>query len=99
MSDYVLRVEGINKSFRQQQVVRDISFEVKKGEILGLLGPNGAGKTTVIRMIMGIFQPDSGRIHFDRDYIIDRKKVGYLPEERGTMMKPGSWERSFILPG
>lgn len=84
MSDYVLRVEGINKSFRQQQVVRDISFEVKKGEILGLLGPNGAGKTTVIRMIMGIFQPDSGRIHFDRDYIIDRKKVGYLPEERGT---------------
>ena len=84
MSGYVLRVEGINKSFRQQQVVRDISFEVKKGEILGLLGPNGAGKTTVIRMIMGIFQPDSGRIHFDRDYIIDRKKVGYLPEERGT---------------
>lgn len=84
MSEYVLKVEGINKSFRQNQVVKDISFEVKKGEILGLLGPNGAGKTTVIRMIMGIFQPDSGLIRFDRDYIIDKKRIGYLPEERGT---------------
>ncbi len=84
MSDYILKVEAINKSFRQHQVVKNISFEVRRGEILGLLGPNGAGKTTVIRMIMGIFQPDSGRIHFDREYIIDKKKVGYLPEERGT---------------
>jgi len=84
LSEYVLKVEGINKSFRQNQVVKDISFEVKKGEILGLLGPNGAGKTTVIRMIMGIFQPDSGLIRFDRDYIIDKKRIGYLPEERGT---------------
>ena len=48
------------------------------------MGPNGAGKTTVIRMIMGIFQPDSGLIRFDRDYIIDKKRIGYLPEERGT---------------
>lgn len=84
MTEYVLKVERINKSFRKKKVVKDISFEVNRGEILGLLGPNGAGKTTVIRMIMGIFQPDSGLISFDRGSIIDKKKIGYLPEERGV---------------
>lgn len=83
MNNIVLKVENICKSFDDLKAVNEISFEVFKGEILGLLGPNGAGKTTAIRMIMGIFEPDSGTIEFDRNYIIDKKKVGYLPEERG----------------
>lgn len=83
MNNQILKIEGINKSFDDLKAVDNISFEVHQGEILGLLGPNGAGKTTAIRMIMGIFEPDSGTIEFDRDYIIDKKKVGYLPEERG----------------
>ena len=83
MNNQILKVDKINKSFDDLKAVDNISFEVYQGEILGLLGPNGAGKTTAIRMIMGIFEPDSGRIEFDRDYIIDKKKVGYLPEERG----------------
>ena len=83
MSNIILQVENINKSFDDLKAVDNISFEVNQGEILGLLGPNGAGKTTAIRMIMGIFQPDSGVIKYDREYIIDKKKIGYLPEERG----------------
>ncbi|MFP4662224.1 MAG: ABC transporter ATP-binding protein [Halanaerobiales bacterium] len=83
MSATILKVSEINKSFDDLKAVDNISFEVYQGEILGLLGPNGAGKTTAIRMIMGIFQPDSGTIEFDRDSIINKKKIGYLPEERG----------------
>jgi ABC-2 type transport system ATP-binding protein len=62
-----------------------LSFEVQPGEIFGLLGPNGAGKTTCIRMILDIFQPDSGEIHVMRGPMTDEKKnrIGYLPEERG----------------
>lgn len=83
MKKEILKVEKICKNFDDLKAVDNISFEVYQGEILGLLGPNGAGKTTAIRMIMGIFEPDSGSIEFDRKYIIDKKKVGYLPEERG----------------
>ena len=83
MSDFVMNINSIEKSFQNTKAVDKVSFEVKKGEVLGLLGPNGAGKTTIIRMIMDIFQPDTGEIKLNRDLIPDQKKIGYLPEERG----------------
>ena len=83
MSDFVMNINSIDKSFQNTKAVNKVSFEVKKGEVLGLLGPNGAGKTTIIRMIMDIFQPDTGEIKLNRDLIPDQKKIGYLPEERG----------------
>ncbi|MFW6034769.1 MAG: ABC transporter ATP-binding protein [Halothermotrichaceae bacterium] len=83
MSETVLKVDKINKSFENVKAVKNVSFEVFCGEILGLLGPNGAGKTTVIRMIMGILEPDSGKISFEGKDKINKKVVGYLPEERG----------------
>lgn len=83
MSDFVMNINNIEKSFQNTKAVDKVSFEVKKGEVLGLLGPNGAGKTTIIRMIMDIFQPDTGEIVLNRDLIPDQKKIGYLPEERG----------------
>jgi ABC-2 type transport system ATP-binding protein len=83
MGDMILKVSGITKNFDELKAVDDISFEVYRGEIFGLLGPNGAGKTTMIRMIMGIFEPDSGSIEFNLESGIDKKKTGYLPEERG----------------
>ncbi len=83
MHDTILEVKNINKNFTGLKVVDDISFEVYKGEIMGLLGPNGAGKTTVIRMLMDIFQPDSGMIKYNTEYISGNKMIGYLPEERG----------------
>lgn len=81
-----IKIENIEKSFAKQKVVKNISFEVKKGEILGILGPNGAGKTTTIRMIMGINAPDKGKIFFNfngQKTDISKDRIGYLPEERG----------------
>src|SRR5690625_2856582 len=81
----MLSVENLSKSFKGKQVVEDISFEVRKGEIMAVLGPNGAGKSTTIRNIMGIMYPDDGKIvfHNHKENDIPRQKIGYLPEERG----------------
>ncbi|MFN4219281.1 MAG: ABC transporter ATP-binding protein, partial [Candidatus Bipolaricaulia bacterium] len=81
----ILQVESVHKSFDGTKAVDGVSFTVQKGEIFGLLGPNGAGKTTLIRMILGIFQPDSGEIKFSfsPDGRLLPERVGYLPEERG----------------
>jgi ABC-2 type transport system ATP-binding protein len=58
-----LRFEGITKAYKDGFVaVRDLSFEVRRGQVLGLLGPNGAGKTTSLRMLMGLIRPTEGRI-------------------------------------
>ena len=81
----VLRVRDVVKTFGAVRAVDGVSFEVRRGTITGLLGRNGAGKTTTIRMITGIFLPDSGSIEWaghgeDASY---RDHIGYLPEERG----------------
>ncbi|MGZ4570871.1 MAG: alpha/beta fold hydrolase [Blastococcus sp.] len=58
-----LRFDGVTKAYKDKFVaVRDLSFEVRRGQVLGLLGPNGAGKTTSLRMLMGLIRPTSGRI-------------------------------------
>jgi len=79
----VLSVNHLEKAFKDKQVLKSISFEVRKGEIMAILGPNGAGKSTTIRNIMGIMYPDSGEINFEKYSDIPRHKIGYLPEERG----------------
>ncbi len=81
----VLKVEGISKSFKENRILHNISFDVRKGEIMAILGPNGAGKSTTIRNIMGIMYPDEGFVKFQHCPAgeIPRNKIGYLPEERG----------------
>ena len=81
----MLEIEEIHKSYFQHKVLRDISFSVKAGKIVGLLGPNGAGKTTLIRIINQIIAPDRGFISFNNKLLnLDHlKSIGYLPEERG----------------
>lgn len=83
--DTILTVESLGKSFKDVNVLNDISFDVRKGEIMAVLGPNGAGKSTTIRNIMGIIYPDEGTItfHHSRQGEIPRHNIGYLPEERG----------------
>ncbi len=83
-----LRVQNIFKSFGEKEVLRDACFSAQSGRAVGLLGRNGAGKTTAIRIITGIFPPDSGEVLVD-DKPIDRRSIGmgYLPEERGLYPK------------
>jgi branched-chain amino acid transport system ATP-binding protein len=61
----LLALERVSKRFGGLQAVKDLSFEVREGEILGLIGPNGAGKSTLFNLINGVFAPDSGRIAFN----------------------------------
>jgi len=84
----ILEVENLMKSYDGKKVVDDVSFSVKRGEIVGLLGPNGAGKTTCFYMIVGIISPDGGRIFFDQEDITSfpihkRARLGlsYLSQE------------------
>ena len=81
----IIEVINISKRFGDVQAVDNLSFDVRPGEIFGLLGPNGAGKTTSIRMILDIFEPDSGEIEILGGQMTEEKKnqIGYLPEERG----------------
>lgn len=60
-----LKIEGISKSFKTRKVVNNVSFEVKAGQVVGLLGPNGAGKTTSFYMVVGLVNPDAGRILYN----------------------------------
>jgi ABC-2 type transport system ATP-binding protein len=78
-------VDGVWKRFGSTDVVQDLTFDVRSGELLGFLGPNGAGKTTTMRMILDIIRPDRGRITVfgGAPGAEQQARVGYLPEERG----------------
>ncbi|HJO00176.1 MAG TPA: ATP-binding cassette domain-containing protein, partial [Nitrospinaceae bacterium] len=64
-----LRAINLAKSYRNRQVVKGVSVEVKRGEIVGLLGPNGAGKTTTFYMVVGLTPPDEGQVLLGNDDI------------------------------
>jgi len=80
-----IEVVGLQKNYGTQKAVNDISFSIKKGEIVGFLGPNGAGKSTTMKMITGYLRSDAGKalvcgIDVAVDPISVKKKIGYLPE-------------------
>ena len=87
--EYALAVDGVTKRFGKHLAVDDLSLRIPKGAIYGFLGPNGAGKTTTIRMVMGIFHPDQGKIRVLGEPNSPRLKdrLGYLPEEKGLYKK------------
>ncbi|MFP4697392.1 MAG: ABC transporter ATP-binding protein [Eubacteriales bacterium] len=81
-----LKVENLQKYFKEIRAVDNISFQLEKGDILGLLGPNGAGKSTTIAMIATLIKPDSGNIFYEGENITKspksiQKKLGYIPQE------------------
>ncbi len=89
-----LRIQNIKKSYKNKDVVKDISLEISSGEIIGLLGPNGAGKTTSFYMIVGLIQPEHGSILVDNTDITKkpihvRSQLGlaYLPQEPSIFRK------------
>ena len=84
----ILRAEELVKVYGKRTVVKGVSLEVKKGEIVGLLGPNGAGKTTSFYMVVGFVKPNGGSVYLDQEEITSlpmyqraQKGIGYLPQE------------------
>ncbi|WP_245794978.1 MULTISPECIES: LPS export ABC transporter ATP-binding protein [Thioclava] len=83
-----LQVRGLRKSYRRRPVIRDVSLDLSRGEVVALLGPNGSGKTTCFYNIAGLIRPDAGQVLIDgRDvtglpmYRRARLGIGYLPQE------------------
>ncbi len=85
----MLKLENVRKTYGSLVAVDNLSFSVKNGEIFGLLGENGAGKTTTFRMIMGLLEPDKGKITLDGkkiDYKVT-DKISFVTEERSLLTK------------
>src|SRR2546430_10209454 len=89
-----LAAENLEKIYKKRRVVRDVSVEIRQGEIVGLLGPNGAGKTTTFYMIVGLVRPDDGRVTLGGDditelpmYLRAQRGISYLPQEASVFRK------------
>ena len=90
----VLAATHLSKSYGKRPVVKDVSFSVSQGEVVGILGPNGAGKTTCFYMTIGLVRQDGGQILIDNQDISElpmhgraRKGLGYLPQEPSIFRK------------
>ena len=84
----ILQAHALQKQYKKRQVVKNVSLEVKSGEVVGLLGPNGAGKTTSFYIMVGLVPPDNGSILLDGQPVTHlplhqraRMGIGYLPQE------------------
>ncbi|MGL4209702.1 MAG: ABC transporter ATP-binding protein [Candidatus Adiutrix sp.] len=85
----MLRIENLNVGYGHLQILRDVSLNVKVGEIVAILGPNGAGKTTLLKSIMGLIPPMSGKVFFQGQDVtghptfeLSRQGIAFVPEER-----------------
>ncbi len=99
-----LCAQDLDKSFRKRRVVSGVSLEFTMGEVVGLLGPNGAGKTTSFYMIVGLIEPDAGRVLIDSTDITAmpvferaREGVGYLPQEPSVFRDLTVWENIEVV--
>ena len=89
-----LVAEGLKKSYKGKSVVKNVGLEVDAGQVVGLLGPNGAGKTTSFYMVVGIIQPDAGKVEINGKDITNmpmyqraQNGLGYLPQEASIFRK------------
>ncbi|MFF4880483.1 ABC transporter ATP-binding protein [Micromonospora sp. NPDC000668] len=84
-----LRLDGVDRSFGDRQVLKNVSFEVAAGRMTGFVGANGAGKTTTMRIVLGVLAPDAGEVTWQGAQLTreDRQRFGYMPEERGLYPK------------
>jgi lipopolysaccharide export system ATP-binding protein len=90
----ILRSAGLYKRYKKRYVVKNVSIDVRQGEVVGLLGPNGAGKTTTFYMIVGMIRPTDGRVFLDGQEITRlpmyrraRLGIGYLPQEASAFRR------------
>ena len=84
----MIEIKGISKTFQEICAIRDLTLEIKEGEVFGLVGTNGAGKSTLLRMISGIYKPDAGSISIDGTDVWEqpaaKEQVFYLSDEAYT---------------
>lgn len=94
MSDTILAVRGVSKSFRGLKAVNDVSFEVRRGAICSLIGPNGAGKSTFFNLVTGYFTPDTGSVSFE-----GRDITGFSPVEVAHLGVARAFQIAKPFPG
>jgi lipopolysaccharide export system ATP-binding protein len=89
-----IRAENLSKVYRKRRVVDEVSLQINKGEVVGLLGPNGAGKTTTFYIVVGLINPDKGKVSFNGKEITkmpmyqrSRMGLGYLAQEPSIFRK------------
>ena len=90
----ILVAEAVAKSYNRRRVVNGVHVEIRGGEIIGLLGPNGAGKTTTFHMMVGLIQPDEGKVLLNNEDLTDapiyeraRAGISYLPQESSVFRR------------
>ena len=85
----IIQIKNFSMKFGTKTVIKDLSFEVMRGEVFGFLGSNGSGKTTTLRALLGLYEPTAGELLIDgKQFAVeDGVKLGYLPEERGLYKK------------
>ena len=88
VNNNIITVKNFKMAFDKKVVIKDLSFDVKRGEIFGLLGSNGSGKTTTIRTLLDLYTATSGELLINgKKYSPENITVGYLPEDRGPYKK------------
>jgi ABC-2 type transport system ATP-binding protein len=93
----MLEAVHLTKRYASLPAVQDLSFSLRRGQVLGCLGPNGSGKSTTVKMLTGLLEPTRGLVQFDGDRIQDdlqgyRKRLGYVPEEAHLYPYLTGWE-------
>ena len=94
-----LELRGLTKRYGSLTAVRDLSFDVRPGEVFGFVGSNGAGKTTTMRIVLGVLLADAGEVWWNGRPIDfeTRRRIGYMPEERGLYPKMRAAEQLTCL--
>ena len=80
-SEKIVTVENLNFSYGPVKVLKNVSFDIKKGEFLAVIGPNGGGKSTLLKILLGILKPDSGKVSVFGKKPGTSKKIGYVPQD------------------
>lgn len=86
MNEIILEIDGIYKGYKEKNILKEITFNIKKGEILGIIGKSGAGKTTLLKLLVGYLKPDQGLVFFNGENITKnlrklRSEIGFVTQD------------------
>src|SRR5699024_7955309 len=90
MPDSIIRLENVNFAYDSKTVLNDVNLEIKRGTFMGLVGPNGGGKTTIIKIILGLLKPDSGKVFINDQpiqHFNDWSRIGFVSQKANAFNK------------